>query len=253
VTAGPLSRQVAVVTGASKGIGEATAIALARAGATMVAAGRTEGEQPGSVAAVVARARALGGDAEGVIADVRREADVDRLFEVAENAYGGVDILVNNAGVFYIGMPLAEQTLAEWDEMMAVNLRGIFLCCRAAVRLMTRRGGGSIVNLTSNAAEAGRSVPGMAAYAASKAAVERFTQVLAQEISAANIAVNAIAPNRLVTPGTIARDPPEWVATYEPVEVIGDVMVHLASCRAEFTGHTVNRLDFVAGRFAAVR
>jgi NAD(P)-dependent dehydrogenase (short-subunit alcohol dehydrogenase family) len=248
----PLAGKVALVTGAGKGIGEATAVALGRAGASIVAGSRTAGDAPGSVGAVVARVRALGGQAEGVACDVRSKADVRRLFDLAVVAFGGVDVLINNAGVFYLGKPVIELTQREWDDTMEINLRGIWLCARAAVPIMKRRGGGSIVNLTSGVTEPQRDLPGMAAYAASKAGVERLTQILASELRGTNIAVNALKPSGLVTPGTIAQNPPEVVATYEPVERIGPVMVHLARCREEFTGHVVRRVDFVDGRFSTV-
>jgi citronellol/citronellal dehydrogenase len=249
----PLAGKVAIVTGAGKGIGEATSLALARAGASIVAASRTGGDAPGSVGAVVAAVRAVGGSAEGVACDVRSEADVRRLFDRAVEAFGGVDVLINNAGVFYLGKPVVEFTSAEWDDTMEINLRGIWLCTRASVPLMKRRGGGSIVNLSSGATEPDKDLPGMAAYAASKAGVERLTQILASELKGTNIAINALKPSGLVTPGTIAQNPPETVATYEPVERIGPVMVHLAQCREEFTGHIVRRVDFADGRFSAVR
>jgi NAD(P)-dependent dehydrogenase (short-subunit alcohol dehydrogenase family) len=245
----PLSGQVAIVTGASKGIGEAAALALAGAGAAVVVAGRTNGEGPGSVAGTVAQVVASGGRAEGVVCDIRLEADVERLFASTITAYGKLDVLINNAAVYYLGRPLTELTLAEWDDMTEVNLRGVFLCCRAAVPIMAGAGGGSIVNLTSSAAESGRMSVGMAGYGASKAGVERLTQILAQEVSEANIAVNALAPVGLRTPGSVRAMGEEHAKRFAPVSAIGPVIVHLAQQRADFTGRVVRRPDFVDGRF----
>jgi NAD(P)-dependent dehydrogenase (short-subunit alcohol dehydrogenase family) len=249
----PLAGKVALVTGANKGVGEAAALALADAGADVVVVGRTPGDLPGTVGAVVARIRALGRRAEGVVGDVRDEADGQRMFDRAVEVFGGVDVLVNNAGVYYLGKPLAELSLWEWDDMMEVNLRGVFLCCRAAVPIMAGRGGGSIIGLTSNAGEPHRDSSGMAGYAVTKAGLERLTQVLAFEVAGANIAVNALAPVGLRTPGSVAANPPDRVAGFHPAELIGPVVVHLAQCRAEFSGHTVKRTDFVDGRFLATR
>jgi 3-oxoacyl-[acyl-carrier protein] reductase len=253
VATGPLTGRVAVVTGANKGIGEAASLALAAAGAAVVAAGRTPGDGPGAVGAIVRRIREAAGMAEGVVCDVTRAEDVRRLFETAVAEFGRVDVLVNNAGVYHLHKPLVEQSVAEWDDMIDVNLRGVFLCCRAAVPLMVRGGGGSIITLTSSAAERGRESAGMAAYAATKAGVERLTQVLATEVSASNIAVNALAPVGLRTPGSVAGNPAERAARFAPADLIGPVIVHLAQCRSEFTGHVVRRTDFADGRFVAVR
>jgi NAD(P)-dependent dehydrogenase (short-subunit alcohol dehydrogenase family) len=248
----PLAGRVAVVTGASKGIGEAASLALSEAGAAVVAVGRTAGRGPGSVGAVVARITDGGGRALGLVGDVRVEADVERLFSSAVEAYGRLDVLVNNAALYYLGRPLVELTIEEWDDMMEVNLRGVFLCCRAAVPIMARGGGGSIVNLTSSAAESGRASTGMAGYGASKAGVERLTQILALEVKDANIAVNALAPVGLRTPGSVRAVGEERATRFAPASAIGPVTVHLAQQRSDFSGHVVRRPDFVDGKFTAV-
>jgi NAD(P)-dependent dehydrogenase (short-subunit alcohol dehydrogenase family) len=244
----PLAGRVAVVTGSSKGIGEAAAEALAAAGAAVVVNGRT-GDGPGGVRTAVDRIRAAGGRAVGVVADIRLEGDVKSLFDKALESYGRVDVLVNNAAVYHLGTPLAELSLGEWDEMMEVNLRGLFLCCRAAIPIMTRGGGGSIVNLTSRAAEWEFPAAGRAAYAASKAGVERLTQVLAGEVAGADIAVNAVSPVGLRTPGSIRAMGEERAAGFGDPSLIGPVIVHLAQQRAGFSGRVVRRTDFVAGAF----
>jgi NAD(P)-dependent dehydrogenase (short-subunit alcohol dehydrogenase family) len=248
--AAPLAGKVAIVTGSSKGIGEAAALALAGAGAAVTVTGRTAGDGPGSVGAAVRRVHEAGGKALGVQADITGEAGVARLFDMTVETFGGVDVLVNNAGVYHLGKPLAELSLREWDEMMEVNLRGLFLCCRAAVPVLARRGGGSIINLTSRAAESDFPANGRAGYAASKAGVERLTQILAGELAAVNIAVNALSPVGLRTPGSTRAMGVERAATFGDPGLIGPVIVHLAQQRAGFTGRIVRRTDFVAGTFA---
>ncbi len=217
----------------------------------MVVTGRTPGDAPGSVSHVVAQVAEAGGQAVGVLCDVRIEADVARLFASSLAAFGRLDVLVNNAAVYYLHRPLAELTVAEWDDMMDVNLRGVFLCCRAAVPIMSRAGGGSIINLTSSAAQSGRESIGMAAYAASKAGVERLTQVLAQEVVAANIAVNALAPVGLRTPGSVRANGEDVAIRFAPATAIGPVIVHLAQQRGGWTGRVVRRTDFAEGKFAS--
>jgi 3-oxoacyl-[acyl-carrier protein] reductase len=241
-----LAGRVAVVTGSSKGVGEAAARALAAAGAAVVVNGRI----PADVGTVVAAIREAGGAAIGAVADIRLEVDVERLFGETVERFGTVDVLVNNAAVYYLGRQLADLSLREWDEMMEVNLRGLFLCCRAAVPIMARGGGGSIVNLTSRAAESGFPALGRAAYAASKAGVERLTQVLAEEVAAADIAVNALSPVGLRTPGSSRAMGAERAASFGDASLIGPVIVHLAQQRAGFTGRVLRRTDFADGRFA---
>ncbi len=139
-----LTGQTAIVTGAGSGLGEAIAKALAAEGAACVLAGR----RPEPLQSIAAEIESAGGTALAQLADVSDEAQIERLVAQSVQTFGGVDLLVNNAGVFHIA-PLIETTTARWDEMMAVNLRGAFLLCRAVWPHMVRRGGGQIVNVSS--------------------------------------------------------------------------------------------------------
>jgi NAD(P)-dependent dehydrogenase (short-subunit alcohol dehydrogenase family) len=182
---GPLAGRVALVTGAAQGIGAAIAAGLAGEGALVVCGDRLPAE------GTVAQIAGAGGQAHAVLLDVAAAADVDAAIGVAAGL-GGIDILVNNAGIFPRS-PALELEESEWDRVLAVNLKGTFLCARAAGRMMREQGrGGRIVNVTSGAAFIPTAQS--AAYAASKAGIVAFTRVLALELAPARITVNAVAP-----------------------------------------------------------
>lgn len=176
------------MTGAGQGLGEAMALALAEAGATVALLARDEAK----AAEVANRIRANGGRAELLVADVRDEAAVSRARETYESALGGrLDILINNAGI-NLRKPIAEFTLTEWNRVIETNLTGTFLMCRAFVPLMTGLGYGRIINLTSMMAHI--SLPGRTAYSASKSALLGFNRALALELAPEKITVNGISP-----------------------------------------------------------
>jgi len=183
-----LVAKVAVVTGGARGIGAATAIALADAGARIVI-GDLEAE------AGRATADAVGG--EFVRADISRAADAEALMNAAVDRFGGLDVLVNNAGVVLAKSAL-ETSEEEWDRVLAINLKGAWLCARAAVPHMIRRGGGAIVNVASNAGLVG--FPNAAAYCASKGGLAHLTKAMALDFAPFKVRVNAVCPGHTRTP-----------------------------------------------------
>ncbi len=187
-----LQGKVALVTGASRGIGRAIALRLAQEGATVGINYRTSREEAEEVAQCV---RELGVEPKLLHADVSRPDQVEAMFQ-ALDVLGGVDILVNNAGVTRDGL-LMRMSEDDWDEVMNVNLRGAFLCCRAAARPMVRKRWGRIINMASVVGLAGN--PGQSNYAASKAGLIGLTRTLARELASRNITVNAIAPGFIET------------------------------------------------------
>lgn len=195
----PLQNKVAIVTGASRGIGKAIAVAFAQRGAAVVVAARSEtapsGRLPGSIHETAAGIEAAGGRALAVPCDVTSEPSVTELVRRTLEAFGRVDVLVNNAAVDVPG-PILGAKLKHWELVLRVNLTGPFLCSRAVVPAMIEQGGGSIINLSSLAAdERGCGTVGYgAAYATSKAGLDRFTWALASEVGKHHIAVNALKP-----------------------------------------------------------
>jgi NAD(P)-dependent dehydrogenase (short-subunit alcohol dehydrogenase family) len=179
-----LGGRIALVTGAAQGIGRSVALGLARAGATVVCGDVKESSTAGEI-------RSSAGDAHDLLLDVSDPASIEDGFAFVDTV-GGIDILVNNAGIFPRSPVLALDT-AEWDRVLAVNLRGTFLCSRAAAsRMRAQARGGRIVNITSGAAFV--PTPLSAAYAASKAGIVAFTRVLALEAAPDAVTVNAVAP-----------------------------------------------------------
>ncbi|MCH9673343.1 MAG: SDR family NAD(P)-dependent oxidoreductase [Gammaproteobacteria bacterium] len=212
---GKLAGKVAIVTGASRGIGQEIAELFAREGAAVVCAARTlsEGDHKfeGSLARTVDTIVANGGRAHAVAADVSQEQDCHRLVSEARETFGPIDVVVNNAALNYY-LPTVDYPAKRWVRAFAVNVHGPFMLSQAALPDMTEGRGGAIVNISSGAAIGpGRGpyedhqVRGGVMYGASKAALERFTQGLAQELAQhGNIAVSALSPSQVVpTPGTV--------------------------------------------------
>lgn len=187
-----LAGQVAIVTGAGRGIGRAVALALAAEGAAVTLAARTRRE----IADVAAEVREAGGQALAVPTDVSQAESVDAMVEQTLAEAGRVDLLVTAAGAAAFG-PLAAGKPADWDAMLAVNLRGTMLCCRAVLPPMRRQRRGTIITLTSIAAT--RPLAGCAVYAATKAGVAAFSRSLAEELRSEGVRVGVIAPGAVDT------------------------------------------------------
>ena len=236
-----LEGQVAIVTGASRGIGRAIALRLASCGATIAAVARTLEGLEGTLAAI----REAGGTAEGYAANVGDTADVNRVVEAVEEKFGKIHILVNNAGVTRDGLVLRMEDSA-WDEVIDTNLKGTFLFCRAVGAVMMRGRYGRIINISSTSGIMG--TPGQANYSASKAGVIGFTQTIARELGSRGITVNAVAPGFITTdmtdllPEKIKAEVKERVPVRRlgAPEDIADLVCYLSGPGASYlTGQTI--------------
>jgi NAD(P)-dependent dehydrogenase (short-subunit alcohol dehydrogenase family) len=236
-----LEGRVVIVTGASRGIGAAAARLLGERGAQVAIAARDEQ----ALAAVGDGIADAGGEVLAVPTDVAEEQAVERLVEATINRYGRLDGAFNNAGFGHQPTPLAQIDPSTFDEAIAVNLRGVFLCMRAEIGRLSE--GGSIVNMSSSAGV--RGAPGMGAYGAAKHGVIGLTEAAALDYGPAGIRVNAIAPGPIVTDGGIGRAPEEVrerVAQMLPLKRLGapaevaELVAWLLSDAASFvTGITV--------------
>jgi len=184
-----LKDKIAIVTGAGQGIGRAIALSLAEHGAH-VAVIDINSEAAQRVAAEI---QGLGQRAAALTADVADEQQVRAMVDAAVSFFGRIDILVNNAGIVQTG-PLTEISAAAWDKVMAVNLKGVFLCCKAVFPIMMAQRSGKIINIASVAGKRGGGLLGNSCYAASKGGVIAFTKALAREGGPYNINVNAVTP-----------------------------------------------------------
>jgi 2-deoxy-D-gluconate 3-dehydrogenase len=189
---GPLSGRAAIVTGAGRGIGRAVALALAEAGADLALTGRT----PEPLQDAAEQASAAGVRAVAVPADVTDDGSVQRMVAQAVDALGRVDILVNNSGIL-LESPFLEQPQEDFDRIVATNLRGTALCCRAVGAHLVEQGSGRVVNVASNLGIG--AVANLAAYCASKAAVLGLTRALSLEWARHGVQVNAVAPGYVET------------------------------------------------------
>jgi 3-oxoacyl-[acyl-carrier protein] reductase len=243
-----LKDRVAIVTGAARGIGQAYGLALAREGAKVVAADIL------SCAETIAKVQDAGGEALGMTVDVADVQSTQAMAAQTVQRFGRIDILVNNAAVYgeLRLTPFEQIPEAEWDRVMAVNVKGVWLCCKAVIPTMKQQGKGKIINISSDTIWMG--VPLFLHYVASKGAVFAFTRALARELSGTGINVNAITPGYtrtdaaqgLADPETVARIR-EWVLDQqiikrneEPTDLTGTV-VFLASEDSDFiSGQTIN-------------
>src|SRR5881397_2774756 len=188
-----LDGKIAVVTGSTRGIGRAIAEGLAAAGAVVTVNGRN----PDPTQKAAAEIAAGGSKTLAVAADVSNAADVERLINSTVATFGRLDVLVNNAGISPYYKPAETVTEAEWDEVMRVNLKGVFLCCQAAGRVMIAQKSGRIINMSSIGGTI--ALPRLIAYCSAKGAINQLTRVLAVEWAPHHILVNAIAPGFIET------------------------------------------------------
>jgi 3-oxoacyl-[acyl-carrier protein] reductase len=188
-----LNEKVAIVTGGSRGIGRATALALASEGAKVVV---NYANSSAAAEEVVAEIQAMGREAIAVKADVSQEDEANALIKAATDTWGRVDVLVNNAGITRDTL-LMRMKPADWQAVINLNLTGVFLCTRAVTKLMLKQKSGRIINIASVAGQMGN--PGQANYSAAKAGVIGFTKTVAKELASRGITVNAVAPGFIAT------------------------------------------------------
>lgn len=233
--------KVAVITGASRGIGRSIALALAEAGAKIVAVDL----DPVATEAIVAELKGNGTEAIAVIGNVTVSEDTEKMIDAAVAAFGRVDILVNNAGITRDGL-LMRMKDEDWDAVLNVNLKGAFLCTRAASKVMTKQRYGRIINIASVVGQMGNA--GQANYCASKAGLIGLTKSNARELAKRNVTVNAVAPGFIATAMTDAL--PEKVreeltaqiplARLGSAEDIAHAVVFLALEKSAYiTGHVI--------------
>ncbi len=236
-----LQDKVALVTGATRGIGRGVALALAAQGAHLVIVGTSEEK----AAAFAAELEQAGTQALGVGADVSVAKDVERLVDSAKKRFGKIDILVNNAGITRDGLMLRMKD-EDWDSVLDINLKGAFLCTRAVARLMTRQRNGRIINISSVVGQMGNA--GQANYCASKAGLHGLTKSNARELAKRQITVNAVAPGFILTDMTeaLSEQQRNELTTQVPLERLGHVddisaaVVFLASDQAGYiTGQII--------------
>ncbi|MDD3824546.1 MAG: SDR family NAD(P)-dependent oxidoreductase [Anaerolineae bacterium] len=189
-----LKDRVAIVTGAARGIGRAIAVALAREGARVAALDLDLVQLDD----LVGQGRTRGGEMLALSVDVTRKEQIQEAVGQVLARWGRIDILVNNAGIYEV-LPIEAISEEQWDRVLAVNLKGAFLCCQAVIPTMKRQGSGSIVSMASSAGKSGGTLSG-AHYAVSKAGVICLTKQLARELGPHGITANAVAPGRIDTP-----------------------------------------------------
>jgi len=195
-----LTEKVAVITGASRGIGKAIALAFAQEGAKVVVNYASSADAAKTLVQELAE---MGTEAIAIGADVSKPEEVSQMFEQVMAKWGRVDLLVNNAGITRDGL-LLRMKLADWQAVIDLNLTGVFLCTQAASKIMLKQRSGRIINITSVAGQMGN--PGQANYSAAKAGVIGFTKTVAKELASRGITVNAVAPGFISTDMTAKLD-----------------------------------------------
>jgi 3-oxoacyl-[acyl-carrier protein] reductase len=240
-TSQQLKGQVAIVTGASRGIGRAIALALASAGANV---GVNYASSSSAADAVVAEIVDMGADAIALKADVSQADQVDAMVSAVMDKWGRIDVLVNNAGITRDTL-LLRMKLEDWQAVINLNLTGVFLCTKAISKVMLKQKSGRIINISSVVGEMGN--PGQANYSAAKAGVLGFTKAMAKELASRSITVNAVAPGFIATDMTHGLQTDEVLKFIplnrlgQPEEVAGLVRFLAADPAAAYiTGQVLN-------------
>jgi dehydrogenase/reductase SDR family protein 4 len=240
-----LAGKVAIVTGGRRGIGRATALALAGEGADVALGDRVI--KDGELEKVAEEVRKLGLRALAIQADITQKADVDNLVQKTLAELGAIDILINNAAM-NIMSPLLELNEEGWDRIIDTDLKGYYLCSQAVGKIMVEQKRGNIINIASTSAM--DTAPGMGAYCIAKAGVVMLTRVLATELAEHNIRVNAVAPSIVKTKfsqpfwadAESRKEIEAWLPLgrlAEPEDIVGSVLFLASDASAYITGHTI--------------
>ena len=247
-----LAGRVVIVTGASRGIGKGLAIGLASRGASVVCAARTVagsvGAFPGTIHETVEVIEAAGGRALAVRCDIGDADDIEQLIDTTTRTFGRIDVLINNA-MAQTRTTFADSTVADWDESMRVNVRSLYVSCRAVVPHMTAAGGGSIINVSSGGAGHESTPfmpPGYVIYATAKAAMERFSTALAPELREMGIAINALRPGAVKTELSTLElgEDHDWTGWTTPDAVVPAAVFLAQQINTGFTGRVVDSTQF---------
>lgn len=241
-----LKGRVIVVTGAARGLGQAYSLALAREGAKIVAVDIL------SCVTTISKIQEASGEVLGIVADITDAESTQTMADQALQRFGRIDVLINNAGLLPKSTPFEQIPESDWDRIMAVNIKGVWQCCKAVVPIMRRQGKGKIINVSSSTIWQG--VPFILHYVASKGAVFSFTRALARELSGTGINVNAVTPGFTLTEGAQGMVDPDAIPLLEssvveqrvikrnaePSDLVGTI-IFLASDDSDFiTGQTID-------------
>ena len=238
-----LAGKIALITGASRGIGRAVAHAYAREGAKVFICARN----PAEVNRVVSEISERGGEAGGQAGDIGALDDVQGIVQAVVDQFGGIDVLVNNASMLGPRLPIASYPPTAWEEVLRINLTGLFFVTQQVLQIMMPRRQGSIISISSGVGRTGKARWG--AYAASKFGVEGFTQVLADEVKESGIRVNTVNPGATRTEMRAAAYPAEDPMTLRTPDEVTEVFIYLASDQSvAVSGQSLDAGDWTRSR-----